>query len=241
MLLDVNENLAEFQRRNSLGFPKKTQTIKETEKLKNNVPRSSRIHRFADTISRERKKLLSGRVTFLLQLCKKTKRLQVQTRRRRKQTAASETSVFHFRSGKIRCKFSTKVLNPNNSEATSTYKNLNHRMNYCKFNLCRDINKYPGLTFIDPSKTLHAPDSQGNVALFGQNVGQQCVAMSLCDLIHNSRNKSVSHTISYPEHLIQIMNIGIELYYVLSRLARQFYLLLTELPTMVSAKHKLST
>ena len=112
MLLDVNENLAEFQRRNSLVFPKKTQKIKETEKLKNNVPRS-----------------LSGRVTFLLQLCKKTKRLQVQTRRRRKQTAASETSVFHFRSGKIRCKSSTKVLNPNNSEVTSTYKNLNHRMN----------------------------------------------------------------------------------------------------------------
>ena len=49
-------------------------------------------------------------------------------------------------------------------------------MNYCTFNLCRDIKKNPGPTFIDPSKTLHAPYSQGNVAVFGQNAGQQlCV------------------------------------------------------------------
>ena len=57
-------------------------------------------------------------------------------------------------------------------------------MNYCKFNLCRDIEKNPGPTFIDPSKTLHAPYSQGNVAVFGQNAGRQCVAMSLCALIY---------------------------------------------------------
>ena len=68
--------------------------------IKNNVPRSSRIHRFAYAFSRERKKLLSGRVTFLPQLTKKAKRLQVDSRRRRKQTAASQTSVFHFKSSK---------------------------------------------------------------------------------------------------------------------------------------------
>ena len=75
---------------------------------------------------------------------------------------------------------------------------------------------------------------QGNVAVFGQNAGQQCVAMSLCALIHNFRNKSVIYTISYPEHLVQIMNIGNELYSALSRLSRQSYLLPTELPTMVT-------
>ena len=71
-------------------------------------------------------------------------------------------------------------------------------MNYCKFNFCRDIEKNPGPTFIDPSKTLHAPYSQGNVAVFGQNAGQQCAAISLCALIHNFRNKSVTHTKMLP-------------------------------------------
>ena len=113
-------------------------------------------------------------MTFLPQPTKKTKRLVVDSRRRRKRMAPS-----------------TKVLNPNNSEATSTYKNLNHRMNYCKFNFCRDIEKNPGPTFIDPSKTLHAPYSPGNV-------GQQCAAISLCPLIHNFRNKSVTHTNKLP-------------------------------------------
>ena len=72
--------------------------------IKNNVPRSSRIHCFACAFSDERKKLLSGRVTFLLQLSKKTKRLQVESRRRRKQKAVSQTSVFLFKSSKNRCK-----------------------------------------------------------------------------------------------------------------------------------------
>ena len=58
--------------------------------------------------------------------------------------------------------------------------------------------------------------------------------MCLCALIHNFRNKSVTHKISYPEHLVQIMNIGNELHSALSSLSRQSYLLLTELPTMVT-------
>ena len=57
-------------------------------------------------------------------------------------------------------------------------------MNYCKLNFGRDVEKNPGPTFIiDPSKTIHAPYSQGNVDVFGPNAGQQCVAMSLCALI----------------------------------------------------------
>ena len=34
--------------------------------------------------------------------------------------------------------------------------------------------------YVDPSKTIAAPYSQGNELVFGQNAGQQCVAMSLC-------------------------------------------------------------
>ena len=124
----------------------------------------------------------------------------------------------------------TKPLDPNiNSEAT-TYNNINHMMNYCKFNLSRDIEKNPGPIFIDSSKTIHAPYySQGNVDVFGPNAGQQCIAMSLCSLIYNY-NKSITDS----GVLIQIMYIGNELYSTLSRLSRQSYLLLTELPTMVT-------
>ena len=203
--------------------------------IKKNVPRSSRIHRFTYAFSHERKKLSSDRATFSPQL-KKTKRLQVHSRRRRKQTAAPQTFVFHFKSSKKRCKSYTKSLDPNNSEA-ATYKNLNHRMNYCKFNLCRDIEKNPGPTFIDPSKTLHAPYSQGNV-VFGQNAGQQCVAMSLCALIHNFRNKSVTHTKMLPrtpdsnyEHWQCIIKIVKAILFITNRITYNGH----------SAKHKLST
>ena len=77
-------------------------------------------------------------------------------------------------------------------------------MNCCKFNLSRDIEKNPGPTFIDPSKTIHAPYCQGNVNVFGPNAGQQCVAISLCSLIYNYSNKSITDS----RDLIHIMNIG---------------------------------
>ena len=41
----------------------------------------------------------------------------------------------------------------------------------------------------------------------------------------------------HPESIVQIMNIGNELYSVLSRLSRQSYLLLTELPTMITVQN----
>ena len=52
-------------------------------------------------------------------------------------------------------------------------------------NICRDIEKNPGPNslHVDPSKTIKAPYSQGNITVFGQNAGKQCVAMSLCSLI----------------------------------------------------------
>ena len=39
---------------------------------------------------------------------------------------------------------------------------------------------------MNPSKTIKAPYSQGDLVLFGQNAGQQCVAMSLCALIYHN-------------------------------------------------------
>ena len=38
----------------------------------------------------------------------------------------------------------------------------------------------PRPMYVDPSKTIAAPYSQGNELVFGENAGQQCVAMSLC-------------------------------------------------------------
>ena len=112
------------------------------------------------------------------------------------------------------------------------YKNQTHVANYCKFKLSTDIEKNPGPhpVYVDPSKTIAAPYSQGNELVFGQNAGQQCVAMSLCSLIYINKQG-----ISSVNDLIQIMNIGNHLYSSLSQLARQSYLMQTELPTMLNA------
>ena len=65
----------------------------------------------------------------------------------------------------------------------SAYKSLNHRVNFGQFKLCTDIEKNPGPSvYVDATKTIHAPHCERNVAVFGENVGQQCVAMSLCTL-----------------------------------------------------------
>ena len=57
--------------------------------------------------------------------------------------------------------------------------------------------------YVDLSKTVGAPYSQGNELVFGQNAGQHCVAMSLYCLIYN-----IKQGISFAIDLILIMNIG---------------------------------
>ena len=67
-----------------------------------------------------------------------------------------------------------------------------------------ETEKNPGPpTYVDPNKTIVASYSQGNEFVFGQNAGQQCVAMSLCSLIYND-----TQGISSANDLIQVMNIG---------------------------------
>ena len=117
---------------------------------------------------------------------------------------------------------------------SNVYKSLNHKRNFCKFSLCRDIEKNPGPSRgINHTKTIAARYSQGNVALFGLNAGQQCMAMSLCALIYNNAN-----TINTSSDLVTVMNIGNELYSGLSRLSHQSYLMLTELPELVTVLNK---
>ena len=109
----------------------------------------------------------------------------------------------------------------------NVYKNLNHRVNHFKSNLSGDIETNPG-PVINSTKTIQAPYSQDNVAMFGLNAGTQCVAMSLVSLIYNKSNGVVSTM-----DLVNIMNIGNELYSGLSSLSNQSYLLFTEVPEMI--------
>ena len=112
----------------------------------------------------------------------------------------------------------------------SAYKSLNHRVNFGQFKLCTDIEKNPGPSvYVDATKTIHASYCQGNVTVFGENAGQQCVAMSLCALIYSKITKITS-----VDDMTQIMIVGIQLYSSLSLLARQSMLMLTELPGMVT-------
>ena len=103
----------------------------------------------------------------------------------------------------------------------------------CLYNikLISDVEKDPGPSpmHVDSSKTIAAPYSQGNELVFEQHSGQQCVPMSLCSLIHNTRQG-----ISSAHDLINIMNIGHQLYSTLCQLARQSCLMQTELPTMLN-------
>ena len=50
---------------------------------------------------------------------------------------------------------------------------------------------------------MPAPYCQGKVVVFGENAGQQCVAMSLCALIY-----SQIRTITSFDDMIQIMTVG---------------------------------
>ena len=82
---------------------------------------------------------------------------------------------------------------------------------------------------VDPRKTAEEPYSHGDVVVFEQNAGQQCVAMSLCArLYHNMKG------IGNPDVLKQIMHDGNKLYSSLSQLSRQSFLLLTDLSSMLT-------
>ena len=100
----------------------------------------------------------------------------------------------------------------------SAYKSLIHRVNFGKLSFLLILRRIQDL-----------PYCQGNVVVFGENVGQQSVAMSLCALIYSKIRR-----INSVDDMIQIMTVGNQLYSNLSLLARQSVLMLTELPEMVT-------
>ena len=100
----------------------------------------------------------------------------------------------------------------------SEYKGVIHRGNCTKNKLNNDMEKnlHPGMHYVDPSKTIKAPYSQGDVVVFGQNAGQQSGAMSLCPFIYHKMNR-----IGNPDDSKQIMHIRNQLYSSFSQLSRQ--------------------
>ena len=93
----------------------------------------------------------------------------------------------------------------------SASKSLNHRVNFGQFKLCTYIEKNPGPSVnVDATKTIHAPYYHGNVAVFGENAVQQCVAMSLCALSYSKIRRITS-----VDDMIQIMIVAFN--YILVR------------------------
>lgn len=113
-------------------------------------------------------------------------------------------------------------------ESGTVYKNVNHKKIHITTRLSDDVETNPGPNAVDSSKTICAPYSQGDASVFGRNAGTQCVAMSLCAILYN-----YEHGIKSPSDLVEVMNIGNEMYTYLSRSAQQEYLLLTEIPEVV--------
>ena len=191
--------------------------------IRNNIPKSSRIFRLLNPPCLERKRLQSDRVRYSIRSASvHYRRVTVSSTRR--------SQCFKLSSIKKKAELSKRVVKDLEVATCNTYKSLKHMINCCRFNLSGDIETNPGPLFVEPSKTIQAPYSQGNVDVFGTNAGQQCVPMSLCALIYKYTKTSITD----PEDLTIIMNIGNELYSALSRLSRQTYLLLTELPSMVT-------
>ena len=108
------------------------------------------------------------------------------------------------------------------------YKSLNHKINNIATKLSGDIEKNPGPFPVDPSKTIVAPYSQGNSAVFGSNAGKQCVAMTLIAILFD-----FIFSIRSSRDLVEIMNFGNELYTRLSHSAGQQLLMLKELPEVL--------
>ena len=105
-----------------------------------------------------------------------------------------------------------------------------------------DVEENPGPTIfdvIDPTRTICADHSQGNEALFGENAGKQCVAMSLTAIIYHhiqDINLWTSSTLN------NILTIGNNLYISIRCSVRtNDYLLLTDVPHIVSIYNEVYT
>ncbi len=100
--------------------------------------------------------------------------------------------------------------------------------------MANDVEENPGPTVydvVDPTKTICADFSQGDTRKFRQNAGKQCLAMSLTAIIHS---RIVDVNIWDTSLLNNILYAGNNLYTFISKSVNKSYLLLTDVPEMVS-------
>ncbi len=105
--------------------------------------------------------------------------------------------------------------------------------------MANDVEENPGPTVydvVDPNKTISADFSQGNGRKFGQNAGKQCVAMSLTAIVHSHITNINSWDFSF---LNFILHAGNNLYTCISSSINKNFLLLTDVPEMVSVSDKI--
>ena len=175
-----------------------------------NIPVSSKMYRYIKCRLRTRSN--NDGIKFLQNMRKKWH---------------STRSTLHRKSSSYRESLGKCISLYNCNTSSSVYKNASHRGQCTTLNLCNDIETNPGppIHSIDPTQTIKAPYSQGDIMYFGENAGKQCVAMSLSALIYN-KIKGI-HSCN---DVVQIMQMGNQLYSTLSQCTGQAYLMQTELP-----------
>ncbi|CAB4008426.1 ATP-dependent DNA helicase PIF1, partial [Paramuricea clavata] len=100
--------------------------------------------------------------------------------------------------------------------------------------MANDVEENPGpiiYDVVDPTKTICADFSQGNIKKFRQNAGKQCLAMSLTAIIYNY----ITNANTWDSTVLNsILCAGNNLYSFISNFVNKSYLLLTDVPEMVS-------
>jgi len=104
--------------------------------------------------------------------------------------------------------------------------------------LIRQANDGPTIFYIiDLMRTVSADYSQGNEAIFGENAGKQCVAISLTAIIYHQIEHISEWTSSN-----NILTIGNNLYVSITySVQANDYLLFTDVPCVVSLYNKVYT
>ena len=104
--------------------------------------------------------------------------------------------------------------------------------------MANDFEENPGPTLydiVDPSKTICADFSQSNSRKFRQNAGKQCVAMSLTAIVLTQVKDITTWDLSF---LNESLSVGNNLYSYIHNLINKDYLLLSDVPEMISVENK---
>ena len=104
--------------------------------------------------------------------------------------------------------------------------------------MANDVEENPGPTLydiVDPSKTICADFSQSNARKFRHNAGKQCVAMSLTAIVQTQVKDITTWDSSF---LNEILSVGNNLYTYIHNSVNHDYLLLSDVPEMVSVGNK---